>query len=165
MTEAIAAAEQVRIVHRDVKPANILCDSCGNYWLLDFGLARHLDLESLTATGAAFGCGTPGYAPSEQCRNQKGDIDARADLFGLGVTLYESLEGVNPFCHQARDFTEVLRRIETIPLAPITKQVDRQNQFRELVLAMTRTKRDQRLPTAAEALQWIQEICLREGIG
>jgi hypothetical protein len=54
---------------------------------IDFGVARHLDLDSLTATAAPGGCGTIGYAPAEQCRNDKPDIDARADLFALGVTL------------------------------------------------------------------------------
>ena len=95
--EALAAAEQNHIVHRDVKPENIIVDGVGNYWLLDFGLARHLDKESLTATGAPFGVGTLGYSPSEQFRNRKDDIDGRADLFALGVTLYECVQGVNPF--------------------------------------------------------------------
>ncbi|MEO1129869.1 MAG: protein kinase, partial [Planctomycetota bacterium] len=64
---ALAAAEQVNIVHRDVKPGNIMKDESG-YWLLDFGIARHLDLESLTSTKAMWGKGTPGYAPPEQWR-------------------------------------------------------------------------------------------------
>jgi serine/threonine-protein kinase len=83
----VVAAEAVSIVHRDVKPANIIVDPQGEFWLIDFGVARHLDLDSLTATAAPGGCGTIGYAPAEQCRNDKPDIDARADLFALGVTL------------------------------------------------------------------------------
>ncbi len=164
MLEALVAAEQVRIVHRDVKPDNVIRAADDNFWLLDFGLARHLDLVSLTATAATFGCGTPGYAPTEQFRNQKGEIDARAELFGLGVTLFESVEGVNPFRSGARDVGEVLRRVEKMPLPAISKQIDSQNQFRDLVLAMTRARRDQRLPSAADALIWIQEICSREGV-
>jgi serine/threonine-protein kinase len=157
--EALTAAEQNHIVHRDVKPENVMVDPAGNYWLLDFGLARHLDKESLTATGAPFGVGTPGYSPPEQFRNRKDDIDGRADLFALGVTLYECVQGMNPFREGARDVGEVFRRVETQPLPPISRQIDPANQFRDLVQAMSRARRDQRPASSAEALAWIQEIC------
>lgn len=85
VSETLVAAELASIVHRDVKPANIIVDIRGEFWLIDFGLARHLNLESLTATAAPGGCGTLGYAPAEQCRNDKADIDARADLFALAT--------------------------------------------------------------------------------
>jgi serine/threonine protein kinase len=162
--EALAAAESVRIVHRDVKPENIIVATNGSCWLLDFGIARHLDQHSLTATGLAFGLGTAGYAPPEQFRNIKPEIDARSDLFALGVTLYECVEGVNPFLHRARDAAEVLRRVETKPLPPISYQIDNANQFSDLVVAMTRVQRNHRPASAAVALQWMQEICNREGI-
>jgi eukaryotic-like serine/threonine-protein kinase len=162
--EALVAAESARIVHRDVKPENIFADTGGCFWLLDFGLSRHLDKESLTATGLPFGVGTFGYSPAEQFRNRKDDIDARADLFALGVTLYECVERVNPFRAGARDAGEILRRVETTPLPPISRAVGSSHQFRDLVTALTRTRRDQRLRTAAEALQWIREICAAEGM-
>lgn len=162
--EALAAAESVRIVHRDVKPENIIVATDGSCWLLDFGIARHLDQSSLTATGLAFGLGTAGYAPPEQFRNIKPEIDARSDLFALGITLYECVEGVNPFLFRARDAREVLRRVETKPLPPISKRIDKANQFSDLVTAMTRVQRNHRPATATDALQWIQEICNREGI-
>ena len=162
--EALAAAEQVRIVHRDVKPDNIFSASDGSYWLLDFGVARHLDLDSLTATAAATGVGTWGYTATEQFRNQKNDIDARADLFSLGVTLYECATGTNPFRQGTTDGRVMQQRIETTPLPPITRPIDAAGQFKELVLAMSRIRREQRLPTAAEALEWAREICTNEGV-
>lgn len=162
--EALVIAEDARIVHRDVKPENIMVSANDDGYLLDFGLARHLDLESLTATALAFGVGTPGYAPPEQFRNRKPEIDSRSDLFALGVTLYECVEGVNPFIDGARDFGERIRRVESQPLPPITRPVDADGQFRELVLAMTRTRRDHRPRTARDALQWMQEICAAENI-
>ncbi len=162
--EALAAAESARIVHRDVKPENIFVDTAGNFWLLDFGLSRHLDKESLTATGLPFGVGTIGYSPGEQFRNRKTDIDARADLFALGVTLYECVERVNPFRVNARDAGEILRRVENSPLPPISRVVGSTTQFRDLVTSMTRPRPDHRLRTITEALQWIREICAAEGV-
>jgi eukaryotic-like serine/threonine-protein kinase len=164
ISETLVAAEEKHIVHRDVKPDNIFIDQAGNFWLLDFGLARHLDKESLTATGAAFGVGTLGYSPGEQFRNRKEEIDARADLFALGVTLYESLQGKNPFREGARDFAEILRRVESTPLPAITVAVDADGQFRDFVQTMSRTRRDHRPPNAADALKWIQEICQANGV-
>jgi eukaryotic-like serine/threonine-protein kinase len=164
MLEALAAAELVRIVHRDVKPANIIAANDGNFGLIDFGFARHLDLESLTESGAQHAFGTIGYSPTEQCRNLKADIDARTDLFALGVTLHECCNGKNPFLNGARDVLAVIRRVESTPPAPLTRTVDAANEFRDLVQMMTRTHREQRIHTAAEALVWIKEICEREGI-
>lgn len=162
--EALATAENARIVHRDVKPENIMATHDNGYYLLDFGLARHLDEESLTATAHAFGMGTPGYAPPEQFRNRKSEIDARSDLFALGVTLYEWVEGVNPYIDGARDLAERIRRVETQPLPPISRTVDAQSEFQELLIAMTRVRRDHRPPTARAALMWMQEICAAEGV-
>jgi eukaryotic-like serine/threonine-protein kinase len=164
MLEALAAAEKVRIVHRDVKPANILGATDGNFWLIDFGFARHLDLESLTASGAQHAFGTLGYSPTEQCKNLKDNIDARTDLFALGVTLYECCDGKNPFIHGSRDALAILRKIATTAPPPLTRKVDAANEFRDLVQMMTRTHREQRISTAAEALLWIKEICGREGV-
>jgi serine/threonine protein kinase len=69
VSETLVAAEAVSIVHRDVKPANIIVDLQDEFWLIDFGVARHLDLESLTATAAPGGCGTIVDAEDKFCRN------------------------------------------------------------------------------------------------
>lgn len=161
--EALAAAERVRIVHRDVKPENLIAADDGSYYLLDFGIARHLDLAPLT-TLRGWGMGTAGYAPPEQYRNLQSEIDARADLFALGVTLYEAIEGVNPFIYGARDPAEIVRRIEHQPLQRIGRQVDSANELPDLVFTMTRVRKDHRPRSVGEALQWMQEICTREGI-
>lgn len=167
VSETLVAAEEAGIVHRDVKPENILIDLTGAYWLIDFGLARHLGLDSLTATLNAFGHVTWGYAPLEQCRNMKQDIDARADLFALGVTLYECATGTNPFRLGARDALEVLRRIEngsspslilSNPAVPVPAD------FAHLIAALTQRQRVHRPRTAREAHEWVKDICDREGV-
>jgi len=158
LLDVLAAAEQLSIVHRDVKPDNVIAAEDGSFWLIDFGLARHLDLASITATGLPFGVGTPGYAPPEQFRNRKPEIDGRADLFGLGVTLYESIEGANPFRANARDNLEILRRTETTALPSITRAIVRGGGFADLIQAMTRTRPSHRPESVAYAREWLESI-------
>jgi eukaryotic-like serine/threonine-protein kinase len=164
MLEALNLAEEKNIVHRDVKPENIIIDQQGDAWLVDFGLARHLSQESLTNTSNFFGACTPGYAPIEQFKNQKMDIDSRSDLFSLGVTLYECVEGLNPFINGALNHMDILSRVERQVFPRILQPIDANNQFADLVHAMTRPKVNQRISTIKEALEWIQEICKAEGV-
>jgi serine/threonine protein kinase len=162
--EALADAEKVQIVHRDVKPENIIKDNNGNFWLLDFGIARHLDLTSLTGSHSPFGVGTAGYAPPEQFRNRKRDIDARADLFALGVTFYESATGANPFRTGARDDLEVLRNVERMALPPLQLSFDPTGEISSFISAITQKRPDHRPASIAEALQWVKDICERNGL-
>jgi serine/threonine-protein kinase len=154
--EALADAERARIVHRDVKPDNIMHGVDGRFWLLDFGIARHLDLASLTATGLG-GVGTIGYAPPEQYRNRKREIDARADLFALGVTMIECISGKNPFRDGARDGNDVLRKIENSPLVIPVIKGDASGKLADFFRATTQRRLDCRPATAADALQWLQD--------
>jgi serine/threonine-protein kinase len=164
MLETLSAAAQVKIVHRDVKPENIIRDGDGDYWLIDFGIARHLGLKSLTATVSAFGKFTPGYAPPEQFLNIKSDIDQRCDLFALGLTLYECGTGSNPFIVGTRDHLEVLKRSENMPLAPLTLNVKSAKEFADLIAAMTQKRRDHRPSKVKEAYEWMTQICDAEGV-
>lgn len=163
MLEALVQAERAHIVHRDLKPDTMMCDHDGNFWLLDFGVARHLELDSLTATAAPFGKFTPGYAPPEQFRNLKAAIDTRADLFALGVTLYECSTGANPFI--TGNALYALRNVERLPLPALSLPIANANDFRDLVAAMTQKRRDHRPSSAAGALEWMAEICQKESVG
>lgn len=157
--EALAAAEAVRIVHRDVKPENIQVDVTGeSAWLLDFGIARHLDLSSLTATDDIFGPCTAGYAPPEQFKNFKREIDGRADLFSLGVTIYEAVEGANPYREGVRDAREMLHRTQTVTLPTLSRKIEPSGSFVDLITAMTQTRPDHRPRSVMEALAWVKDI-------
>lgn len=163
LLSTLAQAESKRIVHRDIKPENVMVDDSGNFWLLDFGLARHLDLESLTATRHHFGVGTFGYSAPEQMRNRKREIDGRADLFAVGVLLYECATGSNPFLVGARDQLEVLRRVEQQPLPGLQIPADRDGAFADLVAAIVQKYPTQRPRSVAEALTWMTEIASAQG--
>jgi eukaryotic-like serine/threonine-protein kinase len=89
----LQAAHARGVVHRDLKPANILLDGDGNGYIGDFGVARSLVTSGLTQTGAVIG--TPDYVSPEQARGEA--VDARSDLYSLGLILYEMLAGRMPF--------------------------------------------------------------------
>jgi serine/threonine protein kinase len=89
------AWERARMVHRDIKPGNILLAVSGQVKVVDFGMVKCLDSgEHITSTGLLLG--TPHYISPEQARS-KGDIDFRADIYGLGCTLYHMLSGRVPY--------------------------------------------------------------------
>jgi eukaryotic-like serine/threonine-protein kinase len=89
----LAAAHGRRLVHRDVKPQNVLIDSEGRAKVTDFGIARSLEKDGLTQTGRVLG--TTDYVSPEQAMGR--GVDARTDIYSLGVLLYEMLTGEVPF--------------------------------------------------------------------
>ncbi len=90
---ALEAAHHAGVVHRDLKPQNIMVDQGGRVYVMDFGVARSLETPGMTQTGALMG--TPEYMSPEQAKGQK--VDARSDLFSLGIIFYETLSGISPF--------------------------------------------------------------------
>lgn len=95
VAQALAVLAEARLIHRDVKPANVLVSPGDHAKLADFGLVKDMDevVTSLTATGV--GLGTLAYAAPEQLRNAK-TVDPRADVYGLAATLFELLTGRVP---------------------------------------------------------------------
>ena len=102
--DALACAHALGIVHRDVKPANILLLADGRVKMTDFGISR-LDSSALTQAGSVIG--TPSYMSPEQCLGDP--VDARSDLFSAGVVLYELLSGERPF--PGRNLTDVAFKV------------------------------------------------------
>jgi Protein kinase domain len=94
VASALDAAHAKGLVHRDVKPSNVLLDASGHVYLADFGLTRRLD-EQGGAAGDGRSVGTPAYVAPEQIEG--GQVDGRADVYSLGCLLYECLTGQTPF--------------------------------------------------------------------
>jgi tetratricopeptide (TPR) repeat protein/predicted Ser/Thr protein kinase len=90
---ALDAAHNAGVVHRDLKPQNVMVDKDGRVYVMDFGIARSLETPGMTQTGALMG--TPEYMSPEQAKGEK--VDARSDLFALGIIFYEMLTGISPF--------------------------------------------------------------------
>ena len=105
------------IIHRDVKPGNILIDAAGEPHVADFGLAKDASTHGATMSVAALG--TPSYASPEQVAGQRDRVDARTDVYGLGATLYEMLTGRPPFVGDSvfTVIADVLGREPTPPRA------------------------------------------------
>jgi Leucine-rich repeat (LRR) protein/tRNA A-37 threonylcarbamoyl transferase component Bud32 len=95
VAEGLAAVHTHGIVHRDLKPGNILLDTNGQALLADFGLARHLEDEPLTADGVLVG--TPAYMAPEQTSSTAAPVGPLSDVYSLGVVLYHMLTGQVPF--------------------------------------------------------------------
>lgn len=116
---AVHAAHQTGIIHRDVKPANVLLSKDGAPKINDFGLARRLDAdEGLTHTGARLG--TPGYMAPEQLLGDPSSVGPAIDIFALGAILYEMLTGESPFKGTTVSDTE--RRLTSVDPDPPSRR-------------------------------------------
>ena len=113
IAEALHAAHERDLVHRDVKPANILVDNSGTPYVCDFGLAlRDVDF----GRGDIEYAGTPAYMSPEQARGEGSRVDGRSDVFSLGVVFYELLTGRRPF--YGKNHVELLNKISSTNVRP-----------------------------------------------
>lgn len=114
--EAVAYAHEKGVIHRDLKPGNILIDQAGHPRVSDFGLAKQVESDNeLTTTGQILG--TPSYMPPEQAEGNLNEAGRASDVYSLGAVLYATLTGRPPF--QAATTIETLRQvIDQQPVAP-----------------------------------------------
>jgi len=146
LADALSVAHAQGIVHRDIKPQNLLLDDEGSLKVMDFGVARLAERTS-TLTEAGLVVGTPSYMPPEQLLGEK--VDARSDLFAVGVVLYECLTGSLPFEAQS-PISLIAKLLHEEPLIPSSLNDEVSPALSQLVLCLLAKTPEDRVQTAAE---------------
>jgi len=143
--EALHYAHHQRLVHRDIKPGNILLDASGKPFVVDFGLALK---EENVGQGPKF-AGTPLYMSPEQARGEGHRVDGRSDIFSLGVVFYEMLTGRRPF--RADTQSELLEQIANVEVRPLRQWDDRiSKELERICLKMLAKRASERYTTAKD---------------
>lgn len=148
--------DEKEMVHRDIKPANIMIDEGGNPQLLDVGIVRLEEKETLTPDHLER-LGTPGYGAPEQMDYEKDKQSTKTDLFSTGVVMFETITGVHPFEDQADSVTEAICEGEKRDLSQLVEgEIGEELQFFFDVLTQTEPGRRYRKPEFA--LEDLQDI-------
>jgi len=144
---ALAKIHEIGILHRDLKPGNIMLRSDGTIALIDFGLAKRMRLKmELTDSGEIFG--TPYYMSPEQ--GHATSVDSRSDIYSLGVIFYEMLTGKKPYSADTAMGIIIRHAQAPIPLLPV-----RFSKYQALLNMMLAKEPENRLQTAAEIPEWL----------
>lgn len=157
IASALDHAHFRHIIHRDLKPGNVMLTKSGEVKLMDFGIAKDVDLVALTQQGVAVG--TPAYMSPEQVTGAP--LDLRTDIFSLGVLLYEALAGARPF--QGKTAGEVFARIRDGKYAPLHKVAPHvPAQLANVVRQALEVKPEKRFPDAAAMRRELDVFLARE---
>lgn len=157
IASALEAAHNSSMVHRDIKPDNIMFGDDGSAKLADLGIAKSTDEQDtlLTMQSAVFG--TPAYMSPEQAMDS-GKVDGRADIYSLGVVFYEMLSGSLPF--SGKSSIEILSQVVSEEEIPNIRQVCPQvsEELAEVVSGMIKKKREERIESASKLLEKLKAI-------
>jgi len=155
LLETVVELETINIVHRDIKPENIIWSKDGRFYLIDFGIARNLNLSSLTLTKMAVGPHTPGYGAPELFQYKKADINSKADLFSIGVVIYEAIFGKHPFLSGNEfDYNEIWYKTATAAPNDLIIEGDNDKQLIGFIQTLMQKHVSRRPPSAQKALEW-----------
>ncbi|GAU78156.1 serine/threonine-protein kinase [Fusibacter sp. 3D3] len=150
--------EEIGVVHRDIKPDNILIRK-EEFFLIDFGIARLLNDKSLTMTQAKMGPHTPGYGAPELFQYSKKNIDSRADLFSIGVVVFESITGTHPFITgDERDVNQIWYQTVTVTPKHYIIKGDTASQLIGFIMTLMQKHITRRPPSAKQAFEWYKAI-------
>lgn len=153
---ALQAAHASKVVHRDLKPHNVMVTSAGAIKVLDFGVAKMIDTDdadSQTGTGAVLG--TPAYMSPEQAEGLA-DVDARADLYSFGIVLYEMLTGRRPF-NATSQFSMLRAQVEDAPPSVQSGRDDVPVGLERLVMKLLEKNPANRFASAQECARSLEE--------
>jgi eukaryotic-like serine/threonine-protein kinase len=156
-TQAIGAAGEIGLIHRDVKPENILLTKKGRVKVADFGLCRDAESESVHITQTGVTMGTPLYMSPEQAQGHA--VDHRSDLYSLGVTFYHMLAGVAPF-HADTVLALALKQVREKPRSMLVHRPDLPVEIDRVVLKLMAKDPADRYQSAAELL--VEIVRLKE---
>jgi serine/threonine protein kinase len=157
VTDALAFAHARNVIHRDIKPDNILLDADGNPVLTDFGIARAVS-GYVAATGFSMTIGTPAYISPEQAQGRA--LDGRSDLYSLGITLYRAVTGEVPF--RSRDWFELARmHVEDPPEPPRFRRPELSARLERIILRCLAKHPDDRYPSATALAEDLADIATR----
>ncbi len=143
--DALTYAHAQGVIHRDIKPANMMLTPEGVMKLTDFGVALSRNYEALTATGTT--TGSLAYMSPEQING--GAVDARSDLYSLGISLYEMVTGRRPFRANS-DFAMMSAQLKEQPRPPIELRSDLNPQLNEIILRALAKNPTERFQSASE---------------
>lgn len=149
--KGLAAAHERGLIHRDIKPGNLMLDRSGTLRIADFGLARQMNQDSITEAGSF--AGTPAFMSPEQIAGMP--LDARSDLFSLGVTLYYASTGVLPFAAESPfAVADQVRQARPKPLREVNPNLPAW--FCRLVECLMEKEPERRPASAAEVAELLE---------